>query len=299
MAGVRRLADARPSGPALASESAALFVGVRKFDEDPALAEVRYGVDDAIDVAHLMALELSPPLVDAAGVVLALSGEPQKPESRIRLQQLLAAKARMTSASQADVLKLLRSQSAVVGKNGVLIVSFATHGTTASSLLQDPETSITETKVRDIVSRARVRRALILFDACREQLTKDVRTGGASPRSAAAKLMQELGKIDGVVVLSAAASGQYAYDDDVRGNGVFTAALIDALRCAAPQDAKGFVTVDALSRYVEERVLAWIRVNRDPDIRRATQTSYEGTSARMPLSICAIRKAPAPPPPTP
>lgn len=308
VAGVRRLQNARPTGPAVASESAALFVGIRHFDEDSALTEVRFAVDDAIDLAHLMAIELDPPLVDPKRAVLALSGDPQKPDSRARLDQLRAAKATIATASQADILKLLRTQSAAVGKQGLLIVSFATHGIndggaqhllTASSLLQDPETSITETKVRDIVARAGVRRALILIDACREQLTKDVRAGNAHPRSAAAALLDELGKVDGVVVLSAAASGQWAYDDETRGNGVFTGAVLDALRCAATTDAMGFVTVDALSRFVEENVRAWIRLHRDGDIRRATQTSYEGASARMPLSVCTNRTAPSPPPRVP
>lgn len=294
-AGVRVVTDPRPSGPAVSAESAALFVGIREFREDATLTDVRYAVDDAIDLAYLMAIELEPALVDPKRVVLALSGEPHKKDSQTNLELLMRAGASVQGAGHADLLKQLRRQAAAVGKNGLLIVAFATHGIndggtqhllTSTSLLQDPETSVTETKIREIVSRAHVPRALILIDACRERLTSDIRTGGASPRSAAARLMEELGKISGQVVLSAAAPGGYAYDDDSRRNGVFTASVIEALRCGAGTDDKGFVTVDTLSRFVEERVVTWIKTHRDPEARRATQTSFEGRAAHMPLSAC-------------
>jgi hypothetical protein len=292
-AGVRIMKEPLPSGPAAASDSAALFVGIREFREDDTLTAVPYAVDDAVDLAYVLAMDHTPALVRPARVVLALSGRPQKEESTRRLERLKAAGAVVREARHEDILKLLRQQANAVGKNGLLIVSFATHGIndggtqhllTASSLLQDPETSITETKVRELVSR--VPRALILIDACRSQLTSDVRAGSSSPRSAAASLMQELGKIQGQVVLSAASPGQYAYDDDERHNGVFTAAVIDGLQCAASLDANGFITAETLNRYVENRVLSWIQQHRDPDARRATQVSFEGRAGLMPLSSC-------------
>lgn len=294
-AGVRVVSEPRPSGPAIASESAGLFVGVREFAADGTLTTVQYAVDDAVDLAHLVSIELQPALVDPAAVTLALAGSPQKEDSRRKLEALKHAGATVEEARHETILKLLRRQANAVGGNGLLILSFSTHGIndggtqhllTASSLLQDPETSVTETKIRDIVSRAQVPRALILIDACREQLTKDIRAGNASPRSAATELLEDLGKIDGQVLLSAAAAGQYAYDDDTRRNGVFTAAVMNALRCRAATDEKGFVTVQTLSRYVEEDVLAWIQKHRDPEAKRATQISSEGRSMAMPLSVC-------------
>lgn len=290
----RRVDVAEPVAP---SDSAALFVGVREFEVDETLTEVKYGVDDAIDLAHLLALERTPRLVDAKRVVLALSGEAQKPQSRKNLGALKAAGASVRRASQSDVLKSLEQQAGSVGKNGLLIVSFATHGVnyegtqyllTATSILQHRETSITETKVRDIVAQSRVPRALILIDACRSALTSDTRNG-PDPRSAAA-LLRDLAAITGQVVFSAAAPDAYAYDDDSRRNGVFTAAVMDGLRCGAASDARGYVTVDTLRAYVEEHVLDWIRRNhRDPDAKRATQIQSEGRSSAMPLAVCATK----------
>lgn len=284
----------RATGPVKPGESAALFVGVREFPYDDTLTEVRYAVDDAVDLAFLLAIERKPHLVDANRVVLALSGDPQKPQSQRNLEVLVAAGAQVKPAGQSDVLKLLGEQARAVGPGGVLIVAFATHGVseegtqyllTASSILEHRQTSISETKVRDIVSRAGVPRALILLDACRQRLTSDIRNGEPDPRSAAA-LLRAIGEVNGQVVFSAAAAGDYAYDDDALRNGVFTAAVMAGLRCKAATDAQGFVTVDTLSTYVEDRVLQWVRKNRDPNAKRATQLECQGRSKAMPLSIC-------------
>lgn len=53
------------------AQSAGFFVGVRTFLADETLAEVPYAVDDAIDLAHLFAIELG--LIPPARVTLALS----------------------------------------------------------------------------------------------------------------------------------------------------------------------------------------------------------------------------------
>jgi uncharacterized caspase-like protein len=296
IAGVRPVPrDAARADAAVApDESAALFVGVREFPDDDTLAEVRYAVDDAVDLAYVLAIDGKPRLVDPRKVVLALSGEPQKPESRERLQLLRAAGAQVQSARHADVLKLLRTQSNAVGVNGLLIVAFATHGIsdkgtqyllTASSLLRDRETAIPETKIREILEEANVPRALILLDACRQRLATNTRAGIPDPRSAAA-LMQTLGTLTGHVIFAAAAPGEYAYDDDTLRNGVFTAAVIDALRCNATHNGNGYVTVDTLSLYVEDRVLNWIRKHRNPRQRQATQLQSQGRSRSMPLAVC-------------
>ena len=276
------------------AESAALFVGVRTYTYDDSLSDVRYAVDDAIDLAYALALDTRSRLVAPKRVVLALSGDPQKPETQKHLDALTAAGAIVRNATQSDVLTLLEAQSRAAGHHGILLIAFASHGIssegvqyllTASSLLQHRETAVTETKIREIASRTDAARSLILLDACRKRLTSDTREGDADPRSAAA-LMREMSSINGQVVFSAAAAGEYAYDDDARRNGVFTATLIDGLRCGAARDDHGFVTIDTLSAYVEDHVLAWIRKYRDPDARKATQLQSEGRSHLMPLSHC-------------
>ncbi|MFL6246471.1 MAG: caspase domain-containing protein [Thermoanaerobaculia bacterium] len=282
------------NAPVAASESAALFVGVRDFVYDDTLTEVKYGVDDAVDLAYVLAIERTPQLVDPKRIVLALSGDPQKPQSQRNLDALIGAGATRRPAAQSDVLTLLEQQARAVGRNGVLIVAFATHGInhegtqyllTASSLLQHRETGVTETKIREIVSQARVARALILIDACRQSLTSDTRNGKPDPRSAAA-LLRALGDVHGLSVFSAAAPGQYAYDDEARRNGVFTAAVIEGLQCRAATDDRGYVTIDTLRDYVEQQVLSWVQKHRDPNAKQATQLQSEGRSSTMPLAVC-------------
>src|SRR5947209_14431412 len=60
------------------AQSAALFVGVQRFTHDTSLTEVRYAVDDAVDLAFVLALDERVRLVDPGRVVLALSGEDRK-----------------------------------------------------------------------------------------------------------------------------------------------------------------------------------------------------------------------------
>ena len=294
VAGVRRPQRTPGSAAVQPMESAALFVGVRYFPYDPRLTEVKYAVDDAVDLAYVLAVDGETHLVPPERVVLALSGQPQKPKSQQNLDALISAGASVHTAGQSDILTLLESQSRAVGRNGILIVAFATHGIsedgtqyllTAESLVQHRETAIAESKVRDIITRAGVPRSIILLDACRQNLTSD-RAGVPDPRSAAAALRRVMGDVNGQVVFSAAAAGEYAYDDDVRRNGVFTAAVIDGLRCGASTDSRGFVTVETLSSYVEERVLSWVQKHRDPTVRRATQLQFEGRAKSMPLATC-------------
>jgi len=280
-------------------ESAALFVGVRSFPYDQTLAEVRYAVDDAADLACVVALDDRVRLVDPSRVILALSGEPQKEESRRNLRRLIAAGAHVRSATAADILNALDEQSRTVGKRGVLIFAFATHGyardgaqylLSATSILRHKEGAISESEVCDIAAQSDAARSLILIDACRERLT-DGQRGGLPATQSAAALFRAMDGVHGQVVLSAAAAGQYAYDDDDRRNCVFTASVIDGLRCQAAADARGLVTVDALSAFIEQHVLEWIRKHRNAQITHATQVSFEGSAKSMPVADCRGHRA--------
>jgi len=279
-------------------QSAALFVGVRDFHRRT-IAAVPYAMDDAIDLAYEVAINQPLPLVPPSRVALALSdGEPFKKESKKRLEALLKAGARRYRADQVEVLRLIEAQSRRVGREGILIVSIATHGMsrggvqhllTVGSAVEYAESAINEATITDMVSRDNVPRALILIDACRERLTRDRRAGVADPRSKAA-FRGVVNRVEGQAVIFAAAGGGYAYDDDERRNGVFTAAVIDGLRCEAGKDRHGFITVDTLYNYVSKNVLRWVRENKNKVARSATQLSVEGEMRKMPLAICGVKR---------
>jgi hypothetical protein len=236
-------------------------------------------------------------------VTLALSDEnPRKEISKRRLAELRRKGAIVVPPTVSQVLRLLNRQAGTVGANGIFIVAFATHGFSddgdqyllaGNSLFREPNTAIPAARVLDIVAKSSATRSLVLIDACRERVRRQ-RSSIPEPLSAA-PLIQRMGLSAGQVVLYGAAAGQWAYDDDLRQNGVFTGAVLDSLRCRAAQDGNGLVTVNELSETVEKHVLTWIRINRDPSTRNATQANVDGAARAMPLAICS-RRPPADPP---
>ena len=279
-------------------ESVALFVGVRKFQDD-SLEPVRFAVDDAVDLAYAFAIDPHVSLVDPKRVVLALSGTPQKDVSKRRLEALRAAGAMVKSATLTDVLTLLQQQAGTVGRNGLFVVAFATHGfssegvpyvLTSTSLFRHPETAISTAKVFDLVATSGAARSLVLVDACRERVSTDVRPGVPDPHSAA-PLLEAMTRVEGQVVFYGAAAGRYTYDDPKRQSGVFTAAILDGLQCQAGTNGQGFVTVDTLSTYAEAEVRSWVRKHKDPTVRNAIQVNMDGETKTMPLAACSGRVA--------
>ena len=279
-------------------QSAGLFIGVSKFTKDRTL-EVPFAVDDAVDLAYRFALDPRVQLVPPEKVILALSGKPKKPESKTRLQKLVEAGATVEDAEPTDILLLLQQQAAAAGRDGILVVSIATHGFVrdgvpyvlgSTSAFQYEQTALPTPNLFEIAATSDARRSLFLIDACRERITSDARAGATA--ATAAPLLEKMGQVYGQIVFSAAPAGGYAYDGE--GNGVFTKAVLDGLDCKARR-ARGFVTFDALSEYVERDVKAWIRRHRNPFIRSATQVSIDGEAKKMPLCTC---DKPSHPPPS-
>ena len=289
-------ADIRAAEGFDAAESAGLFVGIRTF-EDAELAEVPFAVDDAIDLAHLFVLELA--LIDPRHVTLALSGEPQKPESVARLRRLVDAGAIKDEASLTKIYKQLERRSGQTGAHGLLVVTMATHGFNVGSqdflvgadsskrLIQ--HTGIVVDAVFDEVSRAPALRRLILLDACRERLSSNIRSiGRPSPESAMGQAFaQAIARASGQVVLSSTTLGGYAYDDYDQKNGVFSAAVMRGLRGAAPSDARHFITAQTLAGYVAEQVQGWVRRNSPAHmtLSQGISSRFEGPAMSMPLAV--------------
>jgi hypothetical protein len=288
-------APTQARGAFVREQSAALFVGVREFAAAPSLTGVRYTVDDAVDLAYAFALERKVNLVDPHRVALALTGEPRKLASQERLKKLRAAGANVSAATLESVRALLDRQAAAAGANGLLILGFASHGfsrdgtpyvLTSTSRYEDTVSSLSAAKVFDIASTSKAQRSLIFIDACRERVT------GARGVRIPAPVAQYMKGAIGQVVFYAAAPGNYAYEDEVTKNGVFTKAVIDGLLGCGPRTVQGLVTVEKLSRFVEDRVLRWVQKHRDRSVLKATQVSMDVDTKTMPLASCTS----APPP---
>ena len=271
-------------------ESAALFVGIRDF-EDPQLGGVKYTVDDAVDLAYVMAFEQKVRLVPPSRVVIAISGEPVKAESKARLTRLLAEGATQTTVDRETLVRLIDQQTRAAGRNGVLILFFATHGFSSEgtayllasdSRFEDPATSLSATRIVDIAASSPARRSLLFLDACRERVPTGTR-GPYFDEQGTAPMIEAMTPQEGQVIFFAARPGGYAHEQP--HNGVFTSAVIDGLACRA-QTSRGLVTVETLARYADGRVGAWIRRNRDPAVRKAIQVLMDVDTKSMPLAVC-------------
>jgi Caspase domain/PQQ-like domain len=283
---VRETALAEPWRPA----STGLFVGVHKFPHDENL-NVPFAADDAVDLAHKFSLDHRSSLVPPRRVILALSGEPRKEESRQRLKELREAGAAVEPATAGDILELLKRQTAKAGANGLVVFSLATHGFLddrgdayilgSSSDIGSPETSLRLATLLDTAGKAT--RSLVFIDACRDRRGGSRGTG--RNRTIAAPLIEKMAHVRGQVIFYAAASGQVAHDDEVRRNGVFTGAVLDGLDCKASSPG-GEVIAETLHTYVEREVRRWIQTRNKPGGVPATQVSMEGNARNMPLAQC-------------
>jgi len=286
---VRLLPPAGPSTPARFdyAQSAALFVGVPHFTKEGTL-DVPYAADDAVDLAYIFTLDRRVSLVSPERVVLALSGRPQKPASQRKLEELKAAGARVERAEQGDIVLLLQRQAAAAGKEGIFILSLATHGFVREGIpyILASDRELSTARIFDLAASSPARRSLLFIDACRERIAAGTRGLAPDPETAA-PIMSRMGRIEGQVVFYAAAVGNYAYDDPKSRNGVFTKAVLDGLDCKAAT-IREMVTVDTLRKYVERETRQWIRAHRDPSLGAGIQVNIDGSTHNMPLSRCTI-----------
>jgi hypothetical protein len=278
-------------------ESAGLFAGIRHFLDSEGKAraiEVPFAADDAVDLAHLFVFELQ--LVTAAKTTLALGGEPEKPASKERLELLERAGARRTDARYTTILEHIGRVRKMAGENGLLVLTFATHGyTTAGTQLLLGQDSVLEfldatglpvERITDYASTGKAPRQIVLIDACRERVNP-TRSVGADPKaSLAGNFEKAVRAARGMAILCAATAGGYSYDDRKSRNGVFTAAVLRGLRGAAPHDERGFITPATLSAFVDGEVKRWVRENvaGDQGDRGISYTVDDLRSGTMPLA---------------
>jgi hypothetical protein len=272
--------------------SAGLFVGVSSF-EDERIASVPFAVDDAVDLAYLFAEELGLILPERA--VLLLAGEPRKLESIERLAQLRQHGARRLIARTTDVYRFVGTLARGTEKNGIFIFTMATHGVSdqggdflvATDSLRERtlRTGVAVAEAFDEIAHSGAERRLVLLDACRERLSAGTRGEGNSAMKPS--FAEAIAQAKGSVILSAATLGGFAYDDSLRQNGVFTAAVLDGLHGEAPAGQDGWITVRTLADFVQQRVSTWILRNRPEDAVKSLGIArhIESTAESVPLAL--------------
>jgi hypothetical protein len=266
-------------------ETAALFVGVQRFTSTPPPADVPYAVDDAVDLASSFARRIG----DKTHIAIAISGEPQKPASKEALRKLREAGATVVEATKENVQQLLEQQARIAAA-GELIVSFATHGFThdgvpyvlaSTSSFEDQQSAISTAEILDIAARAK--RSFVVLDACRDRIS--VVRGGSHRVDTRAPPIGEMRKYAGQVVFAPAA-GRTTEDEFRDKNGVFTGAILSGLHGGAACDMRGYVTVDTLRDYVEQRMMRWLKRRYDDAEPPAIQVNIDGDAGSMPLATC-------------
>ncbi|HYO14107.1 MAG TPA: caspase family protein [Thermoanaerobaculia bacterium] len=293
---VVQCAGARPATgqrAPLPDRSAGIFIGVEKFSHDSTLTPVGFAVNDAVDLAYSLSIERG--LIPPNRVLLLLGGEPTG-GAQARLDELSAKKATVQSATQANIYSLVQEQSKLVRDGGVLVLSISTHGYSegaehllmAADSILEFRTGITAERLLRATQAGSGGLRLLLVDACRPQLDS-LRGSRPDDRSAMRTELLEAFKHPGYIVFSAASEGQYAFVD--RGNGLFTGAILDRLRCDGSDYAKGVELSDLVSfvtREVEKRSALRARDQR-PELRTG------GGSVDLILPPC-LQPGPAPAP---
>jgi hypothetical protein len=279
------------------AESVGLFIGVRKFSPGSKIEDVPYAVDDAVDLAYLLAFpkDKRRQLLFPRQVRLALSGEPEKPESKARLAELMASGARVSEANRSEIERWLAEPG--VGASALLWVSFATHGRslghdeyllTADSRLDDlSATAIPTQLVLDRVARRPAALRLVVLDACREILS--VEDGSATQlRTLPAIDLTVNVESNGPFAVLRARVGGPLFDDERRRQGVFTGALLDGLACRAATDDYGRVTMAFLAAHVNRQVTAWMREHLGLTVteKMGVEAHLGGTAAEQALVAC-------------
>lgn len=252
-----------------ARHSAGLFVGLNHYD-DPEIRQLRFAVDDAIDLAHLFVIELG--LLEPSKTSLLLAGEPAKAESKRRLEELSSKGCLQGRPWLHELYQHADRFGHSTAEEGLIVAFFSTRGfdSGAQGMLavggtlkrKAVQTGLPLAMILDELSKARARNRLVLLDVCRE-----------SPGNAAgvqrepSELLGEgfLRSIDGTkgsTVLTATSRGGFSFEDERDGNGVFAGAVMDGLRGDAQPGEQADVAVEMLASYLHQQIRDWVAKRR-------------------------------------
>lgn len=206
--------------------------------------------------------------------------------------------------TRTNILKRLSNLSAVVPKDGLLLVSFSGHGmeqggqafllpsdtTAADSLKMLESTAVSVSTMHEWIRETGVGQVMVLLDACRHDPT----TGRADSTNVLSNAYTRGFEFDvanrgvqAVATIYATSVGARAYEYVEKHQGYFTWAVVEGLSGAAA-DADGRVTLSGLVWYVQEAVPKRIGVDLGAGKPQRPFASIEGYRAdELVLSIAA------------
>jgi hypothetical protein len=178
----------------------------------------------------------------------------------------------------ANIKARMKSLSGVVGPNDLVVFAFAGHGISNeagdgyllvadTSLADKWGTSLPIKDVLDWLRQLKVRKSLILLDACRQTLSQGAR-GLDNTRLRAQKFEQAQVS----AIFYGTKTGWSSYDDPNSNHGIFTRFLLEGMRGTADYrtgNSDGIVTFKELSEFVEQQVTSYaqeLHFNQSPSI---------------------------------
>ncbi|HND56033.1 MAG TPA: hypothetical protein PLV92_26640, partial [Pirellulaceae bacterium] len=261
---------------------------------DKRVGRLNFAVHDAIELAHLFVFELG--LLPARNCHVLLSGKPSHPRVTAHLQSLAEAGAKVATADRSQVLLQLEQVCGVSQKStDLLVCAVSSHGFTAGGsayfLPADgvrtklSQTGVSLNEFETEMERSKAGHRLLLVDACQERVqTKAVGVPEAWQITDKA-FKAAFDRPTGQYKFASCSVQELSYESGELGNvghGVFSHAVLEALRGGAPADDEHLIRLTAVEKYVSAYVTNWTR-----ESRRPAQTPYRGgsiASGSLPLA---------------
>ncbi|MBI1290134.1 hypothetical protein GC173_02660 [bacterium] len=251
--------------PVSSGGNAGLFIGVGEFEQNDAIPNLRFAVNDAVGLAYAFSLGLG--LIPPERVRLALSGEPSTEEAKTQLAALVAAGATRVDGRKKTLLDgLTWLAGAPRQSSDMVFYSVATHGFeeggAAYVMPSDGDrnyvksTAIALEDVKSRIGSSVAEKRLIIIDACRENLGGGTRSLPAMSNAMEGAFRAEFERAAGMAVLMACGAAELSHEEEQLGHGVYTHHLLRALRSATPDDA-GFIRLDTVAGLASEGTRQW------------------------------------------
>jgi formylglycine-generating enzyme required for sulfatase activity len=196
--------------------------------------------------------------------------------------------------TRANILRRLSNLSAVVPKDGLLVVAFSGHGIErggrafllpSDAQMSDDvylleQTAISVIQVGEQIRRTGVGQVLLLLDACRNNPTGRGESVNPLTENYTRGFNFDIRnrEVAAFVTLYATAVGQQAYEYKEKKQGYFSWALVEGLRGEAANE-KGEVTLARLISYLQDRVPKRVLLDLGPGKEQRPFAVVEGYKA--------------------
>jgi formylglycine-generating enzyme required for sulfatase activity/uncharacterized caspase-like protein len=283
-----------PVADAVPPENMGLFIGVNDFTKDANLSRLQFAVNDAVELAYVFVFELK--LIPAKNCTLLLSGTPTGRSVEQHLKQLRLAEAVVSTADRSEILSRLEKLRSIPAKDSSLLVcSVSSHGfivdgrpyVMPSDGLKSrlKYTAVELDLVEDDMEQSKAGNRLLFVDACQERVAAKAIGAAVVGQEMDAAFKQAFQKATGQYKLASCSPKQLSYEFATLGNvghGVFTFALLEALRGGAAADGENLVRLKSVEDFVSTYLAKW---SRDKNMPAQTPFAAGAMTARdMPLA---------------